>query len=54
MSVNAQIMLLTIDDAKTNWRFLFNVAVHFFCSAKSSVFRVYKIFVAGLVNVVSI
>ena len=46
-------MLLTIDIAEKNWRFLFNVAVHFFFS-ESLFFHKCKMFVAGLVNVVSI
>jgi len=51
-SVIAQIMLLTIDIAHTNWRFLFNVAVHItFCSSKTLFFHGCKIFVAGLVNI---
>jgi len=48
MSVNAQIMLLTIDDAKTNWRFLFNVAVHFFVQRKVQFFACTKFLLLGL------
>ena len=56
MPVIAQIMPLMIDMAQwTNWRFLFNVAVHsFFCSGKSLFFHRCKNFFTGLVNVVNI
>ena len=53
MPVIAQIILLTIDIARTNRRFLFKFAVHFFVQQKL-VFDRCTMFVAGLVNVVSI
>ena len=54
MSVIAKIMLLTIGIAQwTNWRFLFNVAVHFLFT-KKFVFSQVQNFFAGLVNVVNI
>jgi len=54
MSVIAKIMLLTIGIAQwTNWRFLFNVAMHFLFT-KKFVFSQVQNFFAGLVNVVNI
>jgi len=45
----AQIMLLTIDIAQqTNWRFLFNVDVHFFVQRQVWFFTVAKFLLLGL------